>query len=237
MWSSHQSTDHLWPDHTSSINQAALCVPTLFSYLSASAWPVSVYDDITLTSGWRHSERDGVSNHQRLDSLLNRLFRRGSKKTSKPRVTGLCGGNSQVTDEFSAQRASNVGNVSILLRHYDDFKKCVIYFCYVPWALRRFKSPATQLFVDQLVQGCGIVCFLECSLTQGIFDQNLPKSHANGFMTKELSSFRGMFFDKNSKPLVSDRKPDPHNPSSCCSEDVFEQNQVSSYIQLRTVSA
>ena len=33
-----------------------------------------------------------VSNHQRLDYLLNRLFRRRSKKTSKLRVTGLCEG-------------------------------------------------------------------------------------------------------------------------------------------------
>ena len=43
---------------------------------------------------WRHNERDGVSNHQPRDCLLNRLFRRRSKKTSKLRVTGLCGGNS-----------------------------------------------------------------------------------------------------------------------------------------------
>ena len=39
---------------------------------------------------WRHNERDGVSNRRRLDCLLNRLFRRRSKKTSKLRVTGLC---------------------------------------------------------------------------------------------------------------------------------------------------
>ena len=34
----------------------------------------------------------GVSKHQRLDCLFNRLFRRRSKKTSKPHVTGLCKG-------------------------------------------------------------------------------------------------------------------------------------------------
>ena len=45
---------------------------------------------------WRHNERDGVSNHQRLDCLLNRLLRYRSKKTSKLRVTGLCEGNSPV---------------------------------------------------------------------------------------------------------------------------------------------
>ena len=39
----------------------------------------------------RHNERDGVSNHRRLDCLLNCLFvRRKSKKTSKLRVTVLC---------------------------------------------------------------------------------------------------------------------------------------------------
>ena len=43
---------------------------------------------------WRHNEHDCVSNHQPHDCLLNRLFRRRSKKTSKPRVTGLCAGNS-----------------------------------------------------------------------------------------------------------------------------------------------
>ena len=42
---------------------------------------------------WRHIERDGVSNHQRHDCLLNRLFRRRSKKTSKLRVTDICAGN------------------------------------------------------------------------------------------------------------------------------------------------
>ena len=56
---------------------------------------------------WRHNERDGVSNYQRLGCLHNRLFRRISKKTSKLRVTGLCEGNSPVTGEFPAQRASN----------------------------------------------------------------------------------------------------------------------------------
>ena len=45
-------------------------------------------------SHWRHNGRGSVSNHQPHDCLLNRLFRRRSKKTSKLRVTGLCVGNS-----------------------------------------------------------------------------------------------------------------------------------------------
>ena len=43
---------------------------------------------------WRHNEHDSVSNHQPRGCLLNRLFRRRSKKTSKLRVTGLCVGKS-----------------------------------------------------------------------------------------------------------------------------------------------
>ena len=46
------------------------------------------------TLHWRHNDHDGVSNHQPHDCLLNRLFRRRSKKTSKLRVTGLCMGKS-----------------------------------------------------------------------------------------------------------------------------------------------
>ena len=67
---------------------------------------------------WRHNERDGVPNHQPHDCLLNRLFRRKSKKTSKLRVTGLCAGNSPLTGEFPAQMASNGENVSIWWRHH-----------------------------------------------------------------------------------------------------------------------
>ena len=43
---------------------------------------------------WRHNDHDGVWNHLPHDCLLKRLFRHRSKKTSKLRVTGLCGGNS-----------------------------------------------------------------------------------------------------------------------------------------------
>ena len=71
---------------------------------------------------WRHNERDGVLNHQLRDCLLNRLFRRRSKKTWKFRVTGLCARNSPVTGEFPVHMASNAENVSIWWRHHD--KKC-----------------------------------------------------------------------------------------------------------------
>ena len=38
---------------------------------------------------WRYNEPDNITNHQCLDCLFNRLFRRRSKKTSKLRVTDL----------------------------------------------------------------------------------------------------------------------------------------------------
>ena len=69
---------------------------------------------------WRHNEPDGVSNHQPHDCLPKRSFRHISKKTSKLRVTGLCEGNSPLTGEFPAQRASNAENASIWWRHHDS---------------------------------------------------------------------------------------------------------------------
>ena len=53
---------------------------------------------------WCHNERDGFSNHRPHDCLLNRLFRRTSKKTPNLRVTGLREGNPPVIGEFPAQR-------------------------------------------------------------------------------------------------------------------------------------
>ena len=81
---------------------------------------LGVYLDqnIVIALQWHHDEGDGGSNHQPHDYLLNRLFRIGAYKKSKLRVTGLCEGNSPVTGEFPAQRASNAENVSIWWRHH-----------------------------------------------------------------------------------------------------------------------
>ena len=63
---------------------------------------------------WRHNEHD---------NLLNRLSKRRSKKTSKLRVTGLCGGNSFNGDRWiPPQRASNAENFSIWWRHHESRK-------------------------------------------------------------------------------------------------------------------
>ena len=76
-------------------------------------WFINIF-----TLWWRHNGCDSVSSHQPHDCLLNRLFSRRSKKTSKLRVTGLCEGNSQGTGEVPAQMASVAENVSIWWRHH-----------------------------------------------------------------------------------------------------------------------
>ena len=83
--------------------------------------------DKPLSLQWRHNGHDGLSNHQPHHCLLHRLFRCRSKKTSKLRVTGLCVGNSPVTGEFPAQRASNAENVSIWWRHHVWTNACLVY--------------------------------------------------------------------------------------------------------------
>ena len=89
---------------------------------------------------WRHNGRGSVSNHQPHDCLLNHLFRRRSKKTSKLRVTGLCAGNSPGTGEFPAQMASYAENVSIWWRHH---------------ALHMASSPTIELFSRHLIFAVG----------------------------------------------------------------------------------
>ena len=65
---------------------------------------------------WRDDGRDGVLNHHPHHCLLNHLFRRRSKKTSRLRVIGFFADNSPVYGEFPAQIASNAESVSIQWR-------------------------------------------------------------------------------------------------------------------------
>ena len=95
----------------------------------------------------RHTERDGASNHQRLDCLCNRLFRRRSKGTSKLRVTGLCEGNSPVTGEFPSQRASDVENSQC-----DDvimYQNCLIHMSFSIWRNRVF--PGIEMYYSCVI--------------------------------------------------------------------------------------
>ena len=75
---------------------------------------------------WRHDERDGVSIQQHLGCLLNRLFSRRLKKSSKLRVIALSEGNSPLTSGLLSQRASNAEKVSIWWRHHDSTMALIV---------------------------------------------------------------------------------------------------------------
>ena len=103
---------HIWYPNSIITAPADVLAP------KGALWEVFV--SLFKTLQWRHNGHDSVSNHQSYDCLLNRLFRRRWKKTSKLRVTGLCAGNSPGTGEFPAQMAQLCGNVSIWWRHYEE---------------------------------------------------------------------------------------------------------------------
>ena len=106
-------TSPLHPDRLRSTNMLIVLIFDGLQYFNSSKFGHGA----PVTLQWRHNGRNGVSNHQPHDCLLNRLFRCRSMKTPKLRVTGPCAGNSPVTGEFAAQRASNAENVSIWWRH------------------------------------------------------------------------------------------------------------------------
>ena len=90
---------------------------TFFKWFSKSLhWRHNGRDDVsnhyTANMSWRTcvvvKQMQSNSNHQPRHCLLNRLFRRRSKKLSKVRVTG----------EFPARMASNAENVSIWWHHH-----------------------------------------------------------------------------------------------------------------------
>ena len=116
----------LCADHDVITWNAALLTLCGMNHLVVGGFPSQKVNNVQLQSlQWRHNERDGVSNHKPHDYLLNCLFGRRSKKTLKLRLTGHCEGNSPVTGEFPAQRASNAENVSIWYRHHECFLCCL----------------------------------------------------------------------------------------------------------------
>ena len=97
-----------------------MSLKTLFTILQLYVNKLSnAYVLVEKTLQWRHIGHDGASNHQPHACLLNRLFRRRSKKTSNLRVNGLCAGNSPVTGGIRAQMVSNAANASVWWRRHD----------------------------------------------------------------------------------------------------------------------
>ena len=101
----------------------SLHIPLLMIVRISVQHVIIIKSEILITSPlqWRHNQRDGVANHLCLDWMLNRLFKRWSMKTSKPRLTGLCEGNPPLTGGFPSQRPSNTENVCIWWRLYALF--------------------------------------------------------------------------------------------------------------------
>ena len=105
------------------------------------------------TVQWRHNKRYGVSNHRRIDCLLtffsgvdqrknqSNMLRYKTCLDTKPvlyqdrfcsltlYVTGLCVGNSPVTGEFPAQRASNAEKVSVWWRYHERYSPRAVQWC------------------------------------------------------------------------------------------------------------
>ena len=90
---------------------------------------------------WCHNEHDGVSNHWRLDGLLNRLVRRKSRKTSKLRVTGPLWG------EFTSHRLFSFDDV-IMHKKNHKLKHVLISWlnCYYT-ALTKFATSSLRLLI------------------------------------------------------------------------------------------
>ena len=94
------------------------------------------------------NEQLSVSNHQPHDRLLNRLFRRRSKKTSKIHITGLFVGNSPVNGEFPTQRANNAKSVSIWWRHH-ALLFCITFHMHSYIVLEPGRWPSAQDYIAQ----------------------------------------------------------------------------------------
>ena len=101
-----------YPNVRSSTNKRTMLTDTYDAiFLQIQAKPLQ----------WRHNGRGSVSNHRPPDCLLNRWFRRRSKKTSKLHVTGLCAENSP---------HKWPENVSIWWRHHEcPFHQLPTWFC------------------------------------------------------------------------------------------------------------
>ena len=114
---------------------------------------------------WRHNARDGVLNHQPHDCLLNHLFRRRSKKTSKFHVTGPLCGEFTGHREFPTQRVSKMfpfDDVIIKIMHtvrtfvwfgllLADYRPPIMYVCMIvrTTALQQLElSPSSCANID-----------------------------------------------------------------------------------------
>ena len=129
-----------------SIHQTCL-VPPIFQG-NYSGW-LTEHGLIPLCSlQWRHNDHNGVSNHQPHRCLLNGLFRRRSKKTSKLRVTGLCVGNSP-----GPVNSPHKGPVTWKMFPFDDAIMCMGHRAHVRNLTNHLNSIHHICLIQPIFQG------------------------------------------------------------------------------------
>ena len=98
---------------------------------------------------WRCNGCYGVSDHQRLDCLFNRLVRRRSKKTLKLRgVTSLCGGIHR-----SPVKSPHKGPVTRKIFTFDEVIMCMDYWLIVaewPYVFYWTGSTLVQVVISRM---------------------------------------------------------------------------------------
>ena len=122
------------PYNTFSWNCKDICWESIANCHHWASWTHSYHslphrgDNDPRSLQWRHNDHDGFSNHQPHGCLLNRLFGRRSKKTSKFRVTGLCVGTSPGPVNFPHK-----GPVTRKMFPFDDVIVSQIYLVCLHW--------------------------------------------------------------------------------------------------------
>ena len=146
----------------------ALCGGNIQRTNNADSSPISLQG--------RHNDHDSVSNYQHHGCLLNRLFRRRSKKTSKLRVTGLCVGNSP-----GPVNSPHKGPVTRKMFPFDDvIMHDVITGC---WAA--LKRPVQYSIKSNILSWCPIRSLKLGHLT----GQGCPRPGWDGGLTREKIAF------------------------------------------------
>ena len=119
IWPVNQSADgtNFHPCNLYDHNSVKLEMPTHFFFGLRNHWTDHrrVPWDVATTLQWRHDEPEGVSNHHRLDCLLNRLIRQLKGNIKAPHHWPLWGESSA-----PLKRASSAENVSIWWRHHEN---------------------------------------------------------------------------------------------------------------------
>ena len=130
----------------------------------------SGFTGIMVALHW-HNERDGVSNHRRLDCTLNRLFRHRLKKILKLRLTDPCE-NSPVTGEYPTQRDSNTemypfDNVIMIWCNVKSYCSSIstndcIYYLHIDGFQYSMKEIDRKLLDPHLVDGRAFIIDVMC---------------------------------------------------------------------------